>query len=64
MLNVVCTRIADKFVTSSGTTAGLETYDFDAKAFSISVDAIFSGPQQTISISEVCIPLNYIAGLS
>eukprot|EP00903_Cladosiphon_okamuranus_P020463 g18782.t1 len=43
----------EKFVTSSGTTTGLETYEFDSKTASISIAAIFSGPQQSITISEV-----------
>lgn len=40
-------------MTSSGTTTGLETYEFDNKASSISIAAIFSGPGQSITISEV-----------
>lgn len=41
-------------MTSSGTTAGLETYEFDYKLSSVTIAAIFSGPDQTITISEVC----------
>ncbi|CAM9160433.1 unnamed protein product [Ectocarpus sp. 4 AP-2014] len=45
--------IAEEFVTSSGTTDGFETYDFDYKASSIRIAAVFSSPGESISISEV-----------
>ena len=41
------------FVTSSGTTKDLETYDFDYKTSSIEISAVFSEPGQSITISEV-----------
>ena len=41
-------------MTSSGTTAGLETYDFDYALSSVRIAAIFAGPQESITISEVC----------
>ena len=40
-------------MTSSGTTAGFETYDFDYKLSSVTIAAVFSGPQESITISEV-----------
>ena len=40
-------------MTSSGTTDGLETYDFDVFTNEIFVQAVFSAGAQTISISEV-----------
>lgn len=40
-------------MTSSGTTADLETYDFDFFANEILISGVFSTDAQTISISEV-----------
>ncbi|CAN0133967.1 unnamed protein product [Scytosiphon promiscuus] len=45
--------VAEEFVTSSGTTDGLETYEFDNKTNEITIAAVFSGPEQSFSISEV-----------
>ncbi|CBJ31644.1 hypothetical protein Esi_0270_0027 [Ectocarpus siliculosus] len=44
--------IAEEFVMSSGTTDGFETYDFDYKASSVRIAAVFSSPGEFISISE------------
>lgn len=41
------------FVTSSGTTDGFETYDFDYFTDAIAIAGIFNTEQLTISISEV-----------
>eukprot|EP00752_Nemacystus_decipiens_P014961 g13320.t1 len=54
--------IAEKFVTTSSTTSGLETYDFDHKLSSVSIAAVFSGLQQSISISEVEIVEEVVEG--
>ncbi|CAM9842773.1 unnamed protein product, partial [Ectocarpus sp. 8 AP-2014] len=43
----------EEFVTSSGTTDGLETYDVDYKTSSVRISGDFSSPGQSISISEV-----------
>lgn len=43
----------DTFVTSSGTTDGFETYDFDVFTRNIEISAVFTGDEQSISISEV-----------
>lgn len=40
-------------MTSSGTTDGLETYDFDVFTNEIFIQGVFSADAQTISISEV-----------
>lgn len=40
-------------VTSSGTTAGFETYDFDSCTGSITITGVFPGPGESITISEV-----------
>ena len=40
-------------MTSSGTTDGLETYDFDVFADQIFIQGVFTADAQTISISEV-----------
>ncbi|CAM9225071.1 unnamed protein product [Ectocarpus fasciculatus] len=45
--------IAEEFVTSSGTTDGFETYDFDYKASSVRIAGVFSSSGESVSISEV-----------
>ena len=40
-------------VTSSGTTAELETYDFDSFTNSLTIEGVFPSGEGTISISEV-----------
>ena len=40
-------------VTSSGTTADFETYDFDSYTGSITVAGVFAGPGESFTISEV-----------
>lgn len=45
-------------MTSSGTTTELETYEFDFTTYSIGISAVFSGPGQSITISEVRSPLS------
>ncbi|CAM9688722.1 unnamed protein product [Scytosiphon promiscuus] len=45
--------LTEAFVTSSGTTDGFETYDFDVFTNEILIEAQFSDGAQTISISEV-----------
>ncbi len=44
-------------MTSSGSTTDLETYDFGYETNYIKVAAVFSGPGQSIAISEVCTAL-------
>lgn len=50
----------DTFVTSSGTTDGFETYDFDVFTRNIEISAVFTGDEQSISISEVCICIVWV----
>ena len=40
-------------VTSSGTTADFETYDFDSYTGSITITGVFSAPGESLAISEV-----------
>ncbi|CAM9195943.1 unnamed protein product, partial [Hapterophycus canaliculatus] len=49
-------------ISSSGTTDGLEAYDFDYKTSSVRISAAFSGPGQSISISEVEIVEEVVEG--
>lgn len=46
-------QLGAAYVTSSGTTDGLETYDFDVFANEIYIQGVFSADAQTISVSEV-----------
>lgn len=41
------------FVTSSGTTDGLETYDFDLFTDTVAIAGVFTSTGEAISISEV-----------
>eukprot|EP00903_Cladosiphon_okamuranus_P018634 g17151.t1 len=54
--------LGEAYVTSSGTTDGLETYDFDVFTDEIFIQGVFSADAQTISISEVEFVEEYIAG--
>lgn len=42
----------EAYVTSSGTTNGLETYDFDVFTNEIFIQGVFSADAQTMAISE------------
>ncbi|CAN0303751.1 unnamed protein product, partial [Ectocarpus sp. 12 AP-2014] len=54
--------VAEEFVTSSGTTDGFETYDFDYKARSVGIAAVFSSPGESVSVSEVEIVEEVVEG--
>eukprot|EP00752_Nemacystus_decipiens_P014962 g13321.t1 len=54
--------LGSAYVTSSGTTDGLETYEFDVFTNEIFIQAVFSPDAQTISISEVEFVEAHIAG--
>ncbi|CAM9582225.1 unnamed protein product [Ectocarpus fasciculatus] len=47
------TTLCQEFVTSSGTTDGFETYDFDYYANRVVLSVVFSSPGESVSISEV-----------
>eukprot|EP00903_Cladosiphon_okamuranus_P018636 g17153.t1 len=52
----------EALVTSSGTTSDFETYDFDSYTGSITITAVFVGPGESITISEVDFLEEIVAG--
>lgn len=46
-------NVHEEFVTSSGTSNGFETYDFDYFTDSVHISAVFTSTGQPITISEV-----------
>lgn len=54
-LACITKKVLEEFVTSSGTTDGFETYDFDYFTNIVIISPVFASTGETISISEVSV---------